>query len=103
VKKPVPWFDQYTAAIGFSAYAFEGIGLILPVQEIVEDQKGFKKIVIYVICSCCVIYCSFGLICVSAWQENITTPLITDNLPHNAIVWSVKILFAINLVFSYPL
>ena len=31
VKKPVPWIDQYTAAIGFSAYAFEGIGLILPV------------------------------------------------------------------------
>ena len=30
-KAPVPWIDQYTAAIGFSAYAFEGIGLILPV------------------------------------------------------------------------
>jgi len=31
VKHDVPWLGQYTAAIGFSAYAFEGIGLILPV------------------------------------------------------------------------
>lgn len=33
----VPIIDKvhYTDAIGFSVYAFEGIGLILPVKEIV--------------------------------------------------------------------
>ena len=30
-------------------------------------KKGFKKVVIYVICSCCLIYCSFGFFCVTAW------------------------------------
>ena len=29
--------DTYTAAIGFSVYAFEGIGLILPVQDITQN------------------------------------------------------------------
>ena len=66
-KPPAKWIDQYTAAIGFSAYAFEGIGLILPVQDIVEKKESYKTIVYTVICSCCTLYVSFGCFCVMAW------------------------------------
>jgi proton-coupled amino acid transporter len=36
----VPFLNEksYTDAIGFSVYAFEGIGMILPVQDITKNQ-----------------------------------------------------------------
>lgn len=33
-KTTVPMINQFGSAIGFSAYSFEGIGLILPIEEI---------------------------------------------------------------------
>ena len=43
----VPIIDTktYTDAIGFSVYAFEGIGLILPVREIVQNEASYRNIV----------------------------------------------------------
>jgi proton-coupled amino acid transporter len=37
----VPFFNAktYTDAIGFSVYAFEGIGMILPVQDITSKPE----------------------------------------------------------------
>ena len=35
--------------------------------------------------------------------DSIQKPLITDNLPSGWIVYTIKILFAINLFFTYPL
>jgi len=103
--KIVPVIDTttYTDAIGFSVYAYEGIGLILPVREIVQNDKDYRKIVQAVILTCAILYISFGYFCIIAWEEDINSPLITDQLPKTWDVWVIKILFAINLVFSYPL
>lgn len=49
------------------------------------------------------IYTGFGLFCVVAWGNELTTPLVTDFIPQGQIAWWIKILFAINLVFSFPL
>jgi len=78
VKTPVPAINQFGSAIGFSAYSFEGIGLILPVEEITQDKKVYKKIVMLVVFTCCVVYLGFGYFCVQAWESKINTPLITD-------------------------
>jgi proton-coupled amino acid transporter len=54
----------YTDAIGFSVYAFEGIGMILPVQDITVNPDGYKSIVIAVIITVCTVYVSFGYFCI---------------------------------------
>ena len=59
-----------------------------------------------VILSVAVIYIIFGLICAISWGHLLNypnKPLITDLLPDNAVTATIKILFAINLIFSYPL
>ena len=78
VLTPVPAINQFGSAIGFSAYSFEGIGLILPVEEITADKAVYKKIVMLVIFTCCTLYLVFGYFCVQAWESQIDTPLITD-------------------------
>jgi hypothetical protein len=50
-----------------------------------------------------VTYCCFGYFCVNAWGTEITTPLITDQLPEGWVTYLILILFSLNLVFSYPL
>lgn len=56
--------DTFTGAIGFSVYAFEGIGIIIPVYEIAEDKEGFLKIVYLVFLTVCSLYLVFGMICI---------------------------------------
>lgn len=101
----IPFFNtnSYSDAIGFSVYAFEGIGIILPVQDITANPDGYYKIVIAVITTVALIYVMFGQFCVFAWGDEMTTPLITDELPNNAATYIVLFLFSINLLFSYPL
>lgn len=47
-------------AIGFSVYAFEGIGIILPVYEITANKKDYHRILTYVVYFICFIYVGFG-------------------------------------------
>ena len=59
-----------------------------------------------VILSVAIIYILFGLMCAISWGELLNypnKPLITDLLPDTGVTALVKILFAINLIFSYPL
>ena len=46
---------------------------------------------------------TFGYFCVLAWGQEMTTPLITDNLPEGPVTYIILFLFSLNLVFSYPL
>jgi proton-coupled amino acid transporter len=102
----VPFLNEktYTQSIGFSVYAFEGIGLIIPVQDVTAlEEPQYRKVVFLVFFSCAMIFIVFGQFCVFAWGDQIQTSLITDNLPENTIIDIVKFLFCLNLVFSYPL
>jgi len=94
---------SWSDAIGFSVYAYEGIGIILPVGDVTKNPETYPKIVVVVIITICIIFVSFGQFCVMAWGEELTTPLITDQLPSEWPSWMVKALFAINLIFSFPL
>jgi hypothetical protein len=67
-------------AIGFSVYAFEGVGMILPVYDITEKPEDFKKVVTYVVGTCTFLYIFFGQFCTFAWGTTMTKPLATDNL-----------------------
>jgi len=101
----VPFFNtvSYADAIGFSVYGYEGIGMIMPVQDITANPESYHKIVYAVIGVTCTMFVVFGQFCVVAWGSDMVTPLITDNLPDGIISYVVLGLFCINLFFSYPL
>ena len=52
----VSWSD----AIGFSVYNYEGIGIILPVQDVTKNPEAYPRIVIAVIATICVVFVAFG-------------------------------------------
>lgn len=65
--KTVPFISSVSAAIGFSAYIFEGIGLVIPVYEITENKEKYPYIVACVILTCCTTFMFFGTFCAVAW------------------------------------
>ena len=99
----VKFTNNVTDALGFSAYVFEGIGLILTVYEITANKEKYKYIVVGVILSCASAFIFFGTFCAFAWGDELNTPLVTDKLPPNMIGWTIRLLFCVCLVFSQPL
>lgn len=95
----------WSNAIGFSVYAFEGVGMVLPVREVAADQENYFKVLCATLLFIGSVYIAFPELCLWAFSpQAITSPLITDNLPpYSWWTWVIKILFAINLVISYPL
>ena len=97
------WAD----AIGFSAYSYEGIGVILPIREVTADKKNYFKLLCITVTLIAILYIFLGEFTAVAWGDTETfqtLPLITASLPEKSIVtYIVKILFSLNLVFSYPL
>ena len=102
--KPVDhlWADS----IGFSVYTYEGIGVILPIQEVTADKSQYYKLLCITVTFIAILYIVFGEFTLLAWgsTEDFNEPLITASLPEESIItYMVKILFSINLLFSYPL
>ena len=102
--KEVPFFNphQYSDSLGFSVFAYEGIGLILPVQDITADKKKYPFVINMVLVSMAIIFISFGLMCTLSYGND-QTPIISDELPMNWFTWIIKVLFCLNVMFSYPL
>ena len=96
------WAD----AIGFSVYTYEGIGVILPIREVTADKEGYYKLLCITVTLIAFLYVALGEFTAIAWGDNDTflDPLITSSLPEKSVVtYIVKILFSLNLFFSYPL
>ena len=57
----------FTDGIGYAVFAYEGIGVILPIQDVSNDPKNYWKIVVAVIGTVWASYCVFGMFCCFAW------------------------------------
>ena len=48
-------------AIGFSVFAYEGVGIIIPVYEITRDKENYFSLVVKVLFFIAFLYMSFSL------------------------------------------
>jgi len=100
-----PNTSQVWTMIGFCFYCFEGIGVVMPIYEQTRKSVNFQKMLTMSILSLILLFASFGLLCYRYFghmEESKT--FVIQNLDQND--WFVKVtrlLFCINLVFSYPL
>lgn len=80
--RPLPFINPSTWSdcIGFSVYAYEGIGLILPVQNVTAKPENYRKVVQAVFVTCLFFYLFFGLYMLDSFGSLNTTPLATDFL-----------------------
>jgi hypothetical protein len=86
------------------SYTLFGSISLLPVMEASDVKDDFTPIIIGVVCLLFTIHVSFSELCYYAYGDNLTEPLIVQQIPANEIpVIMAKILYMIMILFSYPL
>jgi proton-coupled amino acid transporter len=94
---------KYWDMVGFSFYTFEGIGCLLPIMKESQNPERFPTILklamgtlaLYMSLFACVAYKYFG---------TQAEPIVINNIDEkNLYMQLIKLLFCVNLVFSYPM
>lgn len=71
----------WLSMIGSAIYAYEGIGVVIPLLDVTEKPELFPKILFLVLCTVFGLYTLFGEFCYFVYGDNLKDPLITANLP----------------------
>lgn len=95
--------SDWSLFIGVAIFAFEGIGLIIPVQQSMKNPQDFPKVLLAVISVCCFLFISIGWLCYQTYGADVQTMVIL-NLPQDSYaVISIQFFYALAIMLSVPL
>lgn len=93
---------DWTLFIGTAVFAYEGICLIIPIQESMRHPQKFDSLLGAVMIIITVIMVSVGVMLYSATGSNVQTVILL-NLPHSPAVALIQLLYSIAILLSTPL
>lgn len=95
--------SDWTLFIGTAIFTFEGIGLIIPIQESMKQPKRFPGVLAFVMVIITVIFISMGALSYAAYGSATETVVIL-NLPQDSrLVNVVQLLYSCAILLSTPL
>jgi len=90
-------------SIGTAIFTFEGIGLIIPIQETMKHPQKFPAVLFYVMIVITTIFVSMGALSYAAYGTETKTVIIL-NLPQNSkVVNGIQFLYSLAILLSTPL
>ena len=98
--------NTYLSFIGTSIFAYEGIGVVLPVKDTWKNPKNYSFIAILVLIVWSLLYFIFGAFNYLSYGATVlkSAPLITKALPQNSrIIQCSVILYIFTSFISYTL
>lgn len=94
---------DWTLFIGTAIFTFEGIGLIIPIQEAMKKPSQFGPVLAGVMIAITLVFVSMGALCYAAYGSNVKTVVIL-NLPQDSkFVNGVQLLYSLAILLSTPL
>jgi proton-coupled amino acid transporter len=95
---------NFSLAIGFSIFNFEGIGVVMPIMKRTKEPKKFKRQLILALATIITLYIIFGEVCYFTYGNSMDSQIITEQMPPgNLVVKLVKVFISINLIFTYAI
>ena len=98
-------FNQrdWTLFIGTAIFTFEGIGLIIPIQESMKHPAKFPRVLLLVMVVITVVFITMGAMSYAAYGSK-TETVVLLNLPQgNRLVNGVQLLYSVAILLSTPL
>lgn len=98
-------FNQrdWTLFIGTAIFTFEGIGLIIPIQESMRHPKKFPKVLFAVMVIIVVVFTVMGAVSYAAYGSK-TETVVLLNLPQDdKLVNTAQFLYSLAILLSTPL
>ena len=94
---------DWTLFIGTAIFTFEGIGLIIPIQESMKRPTKFPSVLAIVMVIITIIFMSMGAVSYAAFGSS-TKTVVLLNLPQdNKFVNAVQFLYSLAILLSTPL
>ena len=95
--------NSWTLFIGTAIFTFEGIGLIVPIQESMRNPANFPPVLAVVMVIITIIFTSMGALSYAAFGS-VTKTVVLLNLPQdNHFVNGVQFLYSLAILLSTPL
>ncbi|OAY61003.1 amino acid transporter AVT3B [Manihot esculenta] len=95
-------FSVFFYGLGVAVYAFEGIGMVLPLESEAKDKDKFGKVLGLCMAFISLLYGVFGILGYFAFGEA-TKDIITTNLGPGLVSNLVQFGLSVNLFFTFPL
>ena len=94
---------DWTLFIGTAIFTFEGIGLIIPIQESMAQPEKFPRVMLLVMVIITTIFVTMGAVSYAAYGSS-TKTVVLLNLPQdNRLVNGVQFLYSLAILLSTPL
>lgn len=95
--------NRWTLFIGTAIFAFEGIGLVIPVQDSMQHPEKFPLVLAMVIITSTVLFITIGSVGYLAYGSRIKTVILL-NLPQaNIFVNLIQLFYSLAIMLSTPL
>jgi solute carrier family 36 (proton-coupled amino acid transporter) len=95
--------SSWTLFIGTAIFTFEGVGLIIPIQESMKRPQNFPKVLALVMIIITVLFTSIGALSYAAYGST-TKTVILLNLPQdNKMANAVQFMYSLAILLSTPL
>ncbi|KAF2842789.1 hypothetical protein M501DRAFT_984976 [Patellaria atrata CBS 101060] len=95
--------QSWTLFIGTAIFTFEGIGLIIPIQESMKNPKQFPSVLAGVMVGITVIFVSMGALSYAAFGSKTQTVIILNMPQDSKFVNGVQFLYSLAILLSTPL
>lgn len=95
--------QDWTLFIGTAIFTFEGVGLIIPIQESMKSPAKFPRVMFLVMIIITVLFTTMGAVSYAAYGSK-TETVVLLNLPQdNKLVNGVQFLYSLAILLSTPL
>ncbi|QLG70354.1 hypothetical protein HG535_0A02930 [Zygotorulaspora mrakii] len=95
--------NHWTVFIGTAIFAFEGIGLIIPVQDSMRNPEKFPLVLGLVIMTATVLFILIGTIGYMAYGSTIETVILLNLPQKNIFVNLIQFFYSLAIMLSTPL
>lgn len=95
--------NDWTLFIGTAIFTYEGIGLLIPIQESMKHPEKFSKCLFGVMASVSVAFIVCGLLCYSAFGDSVKIVILLNFPRDSAMTATVQLLYALAILLSTPL
>ena len=94
--------DTWTLFIGTAVFTYEGIGLLIPIQESMREPEKFNKLLVLVMFIITVVFTSIASISYLSYGDDIHTIILMD-FPRNRKTNTVSLLYSVAILLSTPI
>lgn len=95
--------SDWSLFVGTAIFTFEGIGLLIPIQESMEKPALFNKCLLGVMGVVAFVFISSALLCYSAFGSKVEVVVLLNFPPESPFTKSSQLLYALAILLSTPL